>query len=352
MQLRYGVILALFLPSVPSFAACTVDDGALTERINQIQASYDKKFEERRAGVERESEDIKKDAPDPNAVEGAIGFELETKWKVQEVKLHIPEFRNEDKKIALNLPRVEMRQQTWIYHTPSVRMEARCINKPPETVCSMRTKCIGGGWSKVCTDIPECYTRAGGQMCTDIPIPLMQEQKTILGVPEVRGSDRQEVVLSIPVVEMKLQTWKVNVPEFTLKNVKIEIKKTQDRANALQQREQNAAQVLTEGMQGEIKKASVDHTETLFQCQERDLRDTMTTALNEMDANINAVRESIKSAQSFGAKELESSMRKALDDLLAARQQAATSMADSVMKLAEQKKSAIDKILMGAPPAR
>ena len=42
MQLRYGVILALFLPSVPSFAACTVDDGALTERINQIQASYDK----------------------------------------------------------------------------------------------------------------------------------------------------------------------------------------------------------------------------------------------------------------------------------------------------------------------
>lgn len=325
-------------------AACSANDAALEARMKEIQASYDKKFQSRRSNVERESEDIKKDSPNPSAVGGAIGFDIDVKWKTQEVKLHVPEIRSEDKRVSFNVPRMETRQQTWIYHTPSVRMEMKCVPKPPELVCGTKQVCIGGGWSRICSDVPDCRMRAAGEMCTHIPVPFMQEQKTILGVPEIVGSDRHEIVLTVPVLEMKLQTWKLDLPEITIKNIKVEANKAQERAAALQQREQNASKALSDSMQGDMKKASAENMEDRFQCEERSIRETFAKAKSEIENNIGALRDAIKVVQGYAAKDLESSMQKSLDQMEAARQQILANYQETIAKLAEQKKQAIEKL--------
>ena len=215
-------IISIFSDS--AMATCEIDDAAFQGAITEIEKNYEDIFERRRTKVEQEIVDIREDSPDPNDAEAVVGFEIETDWTLQEIKLHVPEFSLEDKRIVFGVPTVAMREQTWIYHTPSVRMEQRCINNPPETVCKMESRCVGGGWSRICTDIPVCHMRAGGQSCTDLPVPFMQEQRTILHVPETR-MEQQEVVLGIPVVEMKLQSWKLHLPQFKLSNISVETRK-------------------------------------------------------------------------------------------------------------------------------
>jgi len=182
-------------------------------------------------------------------------------------------------------------------------------------------------------------------MCTDVPVPFMQEQKTILGVPEIRGMSRQEFTIGVPIVEMKLQTWKVRIPEFTLKNVRGEVRKIQERATEMQEREKNANAALSNAMQAEIKQVSTDQTNNLFGCQEGEIRAQMASALAQIDANMNAMRESIKSAAAFGASELEASMRKGVEELIAAREKTLASFEETLTTLAAQKREALAKIL-------
>lgn len=335
--------IALLFSSTIAYSACEFDQSAVDAEISEIETRYSQQFEDRRKAVERETDQLREEAPDPNEVEGVLGIEFEVDWSEQEFSLHVPEFTMRDQEMIFDLPSVAMRQQTWIYHTPSVRMRQQCINNPPETVCTMRQQCIGGGWSRICTDIPECKMRSGGQTCTDLPETFMQEQRTILHVPEVR-MERQRIVLGIPEVSMGLQTIKMHLPEFKVTDISVEVNELKQRGEQIQEREQNASEALSQSMAGEIRAVSIDQTNKTFDCNREQLLAQRDAGLSEIDININAVNGSLKAAQDSGATEIASAMTTALDQLIFAKSEAEQTFNTALENLETARREAITKI--------
>jgi len=335
--------IVLFITGNLYAASCEISSSEMQSEITEVQNLYAEKFKRRADVVKKEAGDLENESPDPSGVEATLDVQIDVDWEVTEMKLHIPEFKLEDKKIIFDLPQVTMKKQTWIYHTPSVRMEPQCINKPPETVCEMRTECIGGGWSRICTDVPRCRTRAGGQMCTDIPKTFMQEQKTILHVPETKMA-KNEIILGLPVAKMKLQTWKMHLPQFTVKSVSGQIKDIEDKAADMEQREKNANAALSSSMKSEIKEISIAGTSQMFDCQFTSLNDQKVEALAEIDKNVFVVQNALKNANEVGAADFAKSMRSSLQKLIEAKSKVINSFDNALNDMSNKKKEAVDKL--------
>jgi hypothetical protein len=69
----------------------------------------------------------------------------------------------------------------------------------------------------------------------DVPEPFMQEQVTILDIPEFKMGN-QEILLHLPQVAFREQRWSFDVPDFTVKNVHVEMQKMTDRGHELEDR--------------------------------------------------------------------------------------------------------------------
>lgn len=340
----FGSTIACLLFSSSIYAnTCDLNSDQMQSQISQVQDLYAEKFKNRADAVNREAKELESQSPDPSAVEATFDVQIDVDWKVTEMKFHVPEFKLENKKIVFDLPQVMMKEQTWIYHTPSVRMEQECMNKPPETVCGMKTKCIGGGWSKICTDVPECRTRAGGQMCTDIPKTFMQEQRTILHVPETK-MEKTEIIVGLPVSEMKLQAWKMHLPQFTVKSVSGQIKDIKDRAADMEQREKNANEALSGAMKSEIKEISILGASQIFDCHFTALNDQKMSALVDIDKNIRVVEGALKNANEVGASDLAKSMKSSLEKLISARNEVTSSFDKAISDLSIKKEEAVNKL--------
>lgn len=297
----------------PNGLACASDATSVQRQIDQLSREYNDLFEQRRSRVEAEAEEIRRRAPRPNEVEGKFDVQLDIEWRDQRFSLDVPEFSMEEQRILFNMPRIELRQQTWIYHTPSIRMEMRCVNGPPELVCWSDRECMFGS---ICVDIPRCAIRGGQQICTDVPTLFMQEQRTVLGVPEITGTDEHNMIISLPQIAMRRQDWILRLPEFRLREVRARAETVKRMMQQLQEREGRESAELAEGMQRNIRSLTIDQISAQFACQEQNVRAQFAAAEREIDANfLYAASQSLAAAQSVSAADMERAMRATIEEL-------------------------------------
>lgn len=182
----------------------------LQAKINEITERYKPEIER----IQQEGEALGDEARDPSTGEYVINVDFDLDWKEREIIFDLPTVTMRERKLALDLPRVEMKRQRIVFHTPSVRMENRVVGKYP-VFRGLKVK-----WKDI---------------ITKVPVPFMEKQEIIFDIPEVR-MERKDISLKIPEFGKNRQRWVLKLPEITLKNIKAETKKLQERGQELQRR--------------------------------------------------------------------------------------------------------------------
>nr|GFD20512.1 hypothetical protein [Tanacetum cinerariifolium] len=189
---------------------------------------------------------------------------------------------------SLDLPQVTMKDQSIIFHTPSVRMKTVKTGEYPETTCRMKTKNIGFG---IKIDVPEC-TVTWSPIYIDVPEPFMEEQRIVMGIPEFR-MDRTEFVLGIPEFTMKTQSFSLDLPQFTVKNISVEANKAKEKGDLLG----NEAHIRSEKLKSNFKENAklelgADVT-ALFDCYQSELMQRKNDALKQFENGVNLIQSTI-----------------------------------------------------------
>jgi hypothetical protein len=143
-----------------------------------------------------------------------IVFDFDVQMNEQRWIFHLPSITMRQTNISMDLPQVTMRQQNIIFHTPSIRMEPRVVGRNPNF------RMEGFNMTVYWTDI-----------ITHMPVTIMEEQRIIMGIPEVR-IDRVDISLHVPEFRMEQQEWLVRIPEFKLRSIQT----VTDDGNRLQRR--------------------------------------------------------------------------------------------------------------------
>jgi hypothetical protein len=206
--------------SMAAFAAVQSTD-PIQQKTDAVQAKYAPQLEQ----LKRDGEALGDYRPsDPGA---ALGIDLKITTHRENVIVNIPEFWMGLQRIVITVPEVAMRQQRWVYHTPSVRMKRVQVGVHPEWHGPFHME-----WKANYMDVPETF---------------MQEQVTILGIPEFKMGN-QEIKLHLPQMAMREHRWSFDVPDFTVQDVQVEIGKQKTAAEELQSR----GQALSKQMKSEI----------------------------------------------------------------------------------------------------
>jgi hypothetical protein len=205
--------------SMAAFAAAQSID-PIQQKTDAVQAKYAPQLDQ----LKRDGEALGNYRPSDPGTE--LGFDLEIKTHRENVIVNIPEFWMGLQRIVITVPEVTMRQQRWVYHTPSVRMKRIKVGEHPEF------HGLHIEWKGNYVDVPE---------------PFMQEQVTILGIPEFKMGN-QEIKLHLPQMAMREHRWSFDVPDFTVRDVHVEIGKQKTAAEDLQSR----GQALSKQMKSEI----------------------------------------------------------------------------------------------------
>jgi hypothetical protein len=214
---------------VGSMAAYAVEEtpDPIQRKTDEVQAKYAPQL----AQLQREGVALGEERP--SDVGAALGFDVKIGTHRENVVVMIPEFWMGLQRIVITVPEVAMRQQRWVYHTPSVRMKRVQVDVHPEWFGLFHME-----WKPNYMDVPE---------------PFMQEQVTILHVPEFKMGN-QEILLHLPQTAMREQRWSFDIPDFTVKDVHVEIGKKKAAAEELQSR----GQKLSKQMKSEMDQVLIE----------------------------------------------------------------------------------------------
>jgi hypothetical protein len=72
----------------------------------------------------------------PSDVGATLSIDFEVKTHREDVYVKILEFWMGLQRIVITVPEVTMRQQRWVYHTPSVRMKRVKVGQPLPRSCN------------------------------------------------------------------------------------------------------------------------------------------------------------------------------------------------------------------------
>lgn len=327
--------------AAPPPSKCELQRAALDARTAQISDSYNARFTQLSQRTEAQAKDIEDDAPEPNAAEAVLKFDIEIDSRRQDFALDLPQVTMKPQTFALNLPETKMGRQSWKYKIPAVRMKLRCIDGPPEVVCEWKVRSIGMG---IKTKVWTCKTRRGKQICTDIPETYMQEVETVLDLPQLTMV-RRDFRTNIPEVTMKTTKLSFNVPTITLKNLRTELRELEDRGNALGEQTKADSEALAQSMEAEIAKANADAMADQYACNRAELEAQRDEKLGEIDAMIQVATAARDKAAEVGAKDMAASNEKVLADLVAARAAFSTQMEDALAKLTSGEETKLEAAL-------
>lgn len=179
----------------------------LQQTIKAIEARYAPRIEE----LKREGEQLECDVERPSDVGAVIKVDFDVEWKDQEVIFDVPSVTFKEQKIALDLPEVTSRLEHIAFHVPDVRMVNREIGRRPV----IRWPKID--WEPIIISVPEPYMRR-----VDIKFD----------VPQV-AMKRRDMSLKIPEFGTSQVRWSFKIPHFTVRNVEAEMKKIEERGEAL-----------------------------------------------------------------------------------------------------------------------
>jgi hypothetical protein len=222
------------------------------------------------------------------AVGGMIGrevgklFTIEIEMRDVGFSMDVPQFRMERRDISFDVPQVTMKNRDVIFHTPSVRMKR--VKGPPV----WKVKCEGGTWRK---PIPKC-TGWWDDTFFDVPEPFMQEQRIVLGIPEVR-MDTVDVAFDVPTSEMKRQDFSFKLPSVTVRSKVDQAKKVESKAKELSRKYEREGELLTQEVRELTKERLAPKLTAVFACHRGQITAQLEAAPKPFDLALASINESL-----------------------------------------------------------
>lgn len=276
MHFQTSVIAAM----IGLFPICTLAQESQACKIEQAGLrAIETRYKSQYSTIEKRGNDLGNEAPKNG---DKINFDVKVDMKEQRWVLKLPSVTITRNEIVLGLPQTTMKQQTWSYDVPRVRMERRKIGQYPEFSCKKDK------WG-----IPYGCKTTWSNIYADVPVTDMVRTEMKLDVPEVTWKNTK-ISWDVPTLTWVENTWFVKIPEFTLINVAAEkgkdLKEKSDDLN-------REIAALNASRAADSRSA----TTALYVCFRQDLTEQQSEAEKQMDEGIASLSSSIQGIRSQGA---------------------------------------------------
>ncbi|ALC52830.1 hypothetical protein ACN91_14955 [Bacillus cereus] len=314
-------------------STCPDQQTAFDNVLKDVETKLVERSEKLKTDVDRQIKDVNDDAPDPSTGEAILGFEIDVDWVLTELKFHVPVISFKDRNIgSLHLPVVEMERKDIIFHTPSIRMVPKKVGQYPELSCP-GLKCTVT-WHDIIIDVPETF---------------MQEQKISLDLPNIK-MEQKDIILGLPAVELELKTIKLHIPHFSIKNIKIEVKEAEARAQEIENGINNQIAEDRLKLKGELQEQLVAPHAALFDCIRSNFEVTKTQMVATLDGYITVNQTSIQKLKEQNVpndNEHLKSLENTVSELMAQKSAVEKQLQVTLEQINNEQKESLDKIISG-----
>ncbi|KXJ05361.1 hypothetical protein AC249_AIPGENE13630 [Exaiptasia diaphana] len=324
-------LLVLTLMAAPSVAAneATACHGLQSDLSKAIQTLADRmqvRVDDLSADLKTRVDEIQDDMPDSDGIDGYVGIDFDVEWKLQTIKLHLPEVVMKEQKWIYDLPSVTVRDKKMIFHTPATRMKPKKVGQYPEFHGPFKVK-----WKDIITHVPETY---------------MQRQEIIMGVPEFR-MEEQRTILHVPEFSMRLNEIKLHLPEFTVKDIKVESGKAKAKAEDAEKDFQTALSREQALLLRDARQEITPKVSALFSCYRTEIENKRNTAMAAFLPAIEQLKGAIANLRNSGGSEHVPELERQLQDLLKNKVETERRFDESLKSLLEQERETIEQLLAG-----
>lgn len=278
-------------------ATCPTETAKLSETGQIIENQIQEIVNAIKNDVEADAKEINKDAP--SGEENKIGIDFKIDWVDKEFSLHVPTVTLEDQVIGrLHLPEFKMEDKEIIFHTPSTRMVDKKVGEYPSIVCrGLSCKTV---MKDIIISVPETFMQEH-KISFGVPTVVMKEQDLIMGVP-VFGTTLHTFILSMPKIEV------ITISQAS-ENLKKKSDELNDKYTKREQDERNNIKNLV------LSNIEPPHT-ALFNCIKSGIEAMRSAALTNFDAGIATLNAGISNLKAQGVdsdnetlKQMEESLR-------------------------------------------
>lgn len=256
------LIATTLFTSCIAYSQCSFDQATF----DVIATKYQNDF----TTLEKRSQEIANDAPDPNNAEAVIKTDFEIKMVRKDFSCSIPQITMKDKKLSFDTPQVTMKLKSIKFKKPVTKMVIKKTGQYP----------VFKGWTVKWKDIK-----------TSVPVVTMEEQEIKTKIPEVKV-ETTDIVTAIPEIKMVKKDMSVNLPSVTVKKISAEVKKIEDRAKEASLENEKLQESQNEEFAQAIHKS--------FECQRTDLIVSRTNLENEFSASVSEIENSISQLRANG----------------------------------------------------
>lgn len=193
------------------------------QKVDEIEQKYRPELDQ----IEAEGHDLSEDAKDPNAVGAVIGIDFDVEMKEKALSFDLPTVTMRNRELSLHLPVIKKNRQRIVFDIPTMTMETYCAFKRPVV-----------RWPRVKM---EC-------VYLDKPVFRMKRHEIIYDLPSVT-MERKSFTLKVPEFGSKTHTIILKIPQFTVKNFRVETEKLQRRGEELRER----GEAIAKRMEAEVQ---------------------------------------------------------------------------------------------------
>lgn len=244
------------------YSQCSFDQATFDIITNKYQKDFDY--------LEKRSQDISKDSPDPNDVEGVVNADFEIKMIRKNFSCSIPQVTLKDKKLVFDTPQVTMKLKSIKLKKPVTKMVIKKTGQYP----------VFRGFTVKWKDIK-----------TSVPEVTMEEHEIKTKIPEIKV-ETTNITTAIPEIKMVQKDMSINLPSVTVKKITAEVKKIEDRAKEVSLENEKLQESQNEEFAQAIHKN--------FECQRTDLIYSRTNMENEFSNSILEIENSISDLKANG----------------------------------------------------
>lgn len=302
---------------------CDIYATELSSLVNRLSQDFEGKMKKKSDLFQQEMNDITDDMPDTEGADAAIGIDFDVEWKLQTIKLHLPEVTMKLQSWYFHLPSVTMKNKRIVFHTPSVRMVPKKIGQYPE-IHGFTVK-----WKDIITHVPETF---------------MEKQEIVMGIPEIY-MEEQNIKLHVPEFKMGLQEIKLHLPEFRVRNISIESGNIQDEAEDAAEDFKSVVNADKLEFFSSAKSQIIPAVGKVFSCHRSNIQNSKDETLANFEPGLNQLRTAIEKLKSSGADQEVPNLQDQLQDLVSKRNEAANKFEESINGMLEEEKKTVQKIM-------
>ena len=320
-----ALLMAPLSAGAEETASCVDLQKELSTAVTALTADLQGRVDGLSADLQKKVDKIQDDMPDSDGIDGSVGVDVDVEWKLQTIKLHLPEVVMKAQKWIYHLPSITVKDKKMIFHTPGTCMKRKKIGQYPEL---HGLKVV---WKDIIADVPE---------------PCSKKQEIVVGVPEVR-MEEQRTILHVPEFAMRLQEIKMHLPEFRVADVKVEAGKAEKKAKAAEadfKTELSREQAL---LLDQARRDVTPKVTALFACYRADVENKKAAVATQFVVPVAQLSGAVETLRAQGATNQAAELESKLGELRAQQAKAEQRFDESLKKLAEQETETLERLFAG-----